>query len=131
MQLKWGFCDDRPDGRGVGLSWLIFWFPPFGSPGCLLFPVGLFVPGGRRAPRASRHHGMVLLWALLAAGAGAFGCWCCWCRCFCRPNFSARSIWGQFRSKSTHKGCCLNSFSAAAQSMLRMHSPSFTTIGPG
>ena len=73
----------------VWLARFVLGFPLF-SPGCLLFAVGLFVPGGR-APRASRRYRVVV--------AGAAGCWRC---CFCRPNFSALSIWGQFRSKYTH-----------------------------
>ena len=52
--------------------------PPFLTPGCLWFAVGLFVPCGGRAPRASRRHGVVscgrcllLARALFAAGAAA------------------------------------------------------------
>ena len=62
------------------LAWVVcFGVPPFLTPGCLWFAVGLFVPGGGRAPRASRRHGVVscgrcllLARALLAAGAAAF-----------------------------------------------------------
>ena len=67
-------------GFPLGLAWVVcFGVPPFLTPGCLWFAVGLFVPGGGRAPRASRRHGVVscgrcllLAWALLAAGAAAF-----------------------------------------------------------
>ena len=67
-------------GFPLGLAWVVcFGVPPFLTPGCLWFAVGLFVPGGGRAPRASRRHGVVscgrcllLARALLAAGAAAF-----------------------------------------------------------
>ena len=78
-----------------GLAWVVC----FGGPPLSLVCRGAGAGAGR-APRASRRHGVVLLWALLAAGAGTFGCWRC---CFCHPNFSALSIWGQFRSKYTHQ----------------------------
>ena len=66
-------------GFPLGLAWVVcFGVTPFLSPGCLLFAVGLFVPGRGRAPRASRRHGVVscgrcllLSRALLAAGAAA------------------------------------------------------------
>ena len=97
-------------GFPLGLAWVVcFGFPPFLTPGCLWFAVGLFVPGGGRAPRASRRHGVVCCGRCLLLARGAFGCWRC---CFCRPNFSALSIWGQFRSKSTHKAAFFEVFSA-------------------
>ena len=66
-------------GFPLGLAWVVcFGVPPFLTPSCLWFAVGLFVPGGGRAPRASRRHGVVscgrcllLARALLAAGAAA------------------------------------------------------------
>ena len=61
----------------VGLGWL-FWGSPLSYPRLSLVAVGLFVPGGGPAPRASRCHGVVncgrcllLARALLAAGAAA------------------------------------------------------------
>ena len=47
-------------GFPLGLAWVVcFGVPPFLTPGCLWFAVGLFVPGGGRAPWASRRHGVV------------------------------------------------------------------------
>ena len=74
--LGWSGFRWLPLGFGLGC---LFWGSPFLTPGCLWLAVGLFVPGGGRAPRASRRHGVVscgrcllLARALLAAGAAAF-----------------------------------------------------------
>ena len=67
-------------GFPLGLAWVVcFGVPPLLSPVVSCLPWGwLFVPGGGRAPRASRRHGVVccgrcllLTRALLAAGSAA------------------------------------------------------------
>ena len=89
-------------GFPLGLAWVVcFGVPPFLTPGCLWFAVGLFVPGGGRAPRASRRHGVVscgrcllLARALLAAGAAAFAA----------PT-SLRCLFGGSSDQSPHTMC--------------------------
>ena len=91
-------------GFPLGLAWVVcFGVPPFLTPGCLWFAVGLFVPGGGRAPRASRRHGVVscgrcllLARALLAAGAAAFAA----------PT-SLRCLFGGSSDQSPHTQVCL------------------------
>ena len=105
-------------GFPLGLAWVVcFGVPPFFTPGCLWFAVGLFVPGGGRAPRASRRHGVVscgrcllLARALLAAGAAAFAA----------PT-SLRCLFGGSSDQSPHtspvpRGVFCNSAIKAAES---------------